>query len=120
MTKLPESIKIGWKDVKIVRVKTSFLKNNSDYWGQYVARESKIEIQEEASGADTANTLLHEIIHAIVYHSSMNTEGGPLKDEDAEEHVVNSMTNWLMGVFKDNPWLLDTLKDNIHGKTRKK
>jgi len=30
------------------------------------------------------------------------------------------MTNWLMGVFKDNPWLLDFLKDNIHGKTRKK
>jgi len=26
----------------------------------------------------------------------------------------------LMGVFKDNPWLLDFLKDNIHGKTRKK
>ena len=46
MTKLPDSVKIGWKDVKIEQVKTSFLKNNSDYWGQYVARESKIEIQE--------------------------------------------------------------------------
>ena len=30
---LPNSIKIGWKDVKIERVKTSFIKNNSDYWG---------------------------------------------------------------------------------------
>ena len=50
----------------------------------------------------------------------MNLEGGPLKDEYAEEHVVNSMTNWLMGVFKDNPWLLDTLKETIHPKNSKK
>ena len=67
-----------------------------------------------------ANTLVHEIIHAIVYHSSLNADGGPLHDDEDEEQTVNSMTNWLMGVFKDNPWLLDFLKDNIHGKTTKK
>ena len=120
MSKLPDKIKIGWKDVKIEKVKTSFIKNNSDYWGQYIARESKIEIQEEAKGIDLANTLLHEIIHAIVYHSSLNSEGGPLKDGDEEEQAVNSMTNSLMGVFKDNPWLLDTLKETIHPKNSKK
>ena len=117
---LPATIKIGWKDVKLERVKTSFIKNNSDYWGQYVARENKIEIQEEAEGQDLANTLLHEIVHAIVYHSSMNAEGGPLTQDGDEEQVVNSMTNWLMGVFKDNPWFLDFLKENIHGKKSRK
>ena len=65
---LPATIKIGWKDVKLERVKTSFIKNNSDYWGQYVARENKIEIQEEAKGLDLANTLLHEVNHPIVYN----------------------------------------------------
>ena len=118
--KLPEQIKIGWKDVDLQRVKVSFVKNNSDYWGQYIARQNKIEIQDEAQGQDLANTLVHEIIHAIVYHSSLNAEGGPLYESDDEEQAVNSMTKWLMGVFKDNPWLLDFLKDNIHGKTRKK
>lgn len=118
--KLPEQIKIGWKDVDLQRVKVSFVKNNSDYWGQYIARQNKIEIQEEAEGQDLANTLVHEIIHAIVYHSSLNAEGGPLYESDNEEQAVNSMTNWLMGVFKDNPWLLDFLKENIHPKTRKK
>ena len=82
--------------------------------------QNKIEIQDEAQGQDLANTLVHEIIHAIVYHSSLNAEGGPLYESDDEEQAVNSMTNWLMGFFKDNPWLLDFLKDNIHGKTRKK
>jgi hypothetical protein len=55
-----------------------------------------------------------------VYHSSLNAEGGPLYDSEDEEQAVNSMTNWLMGVFKDNPWLLDFLKENIHNKSRKK
>jgi len=117
--KLPDQIKIGWKDVDLQSVKFSFFKNNSDYWGQYIARQNKIEIQEEAQGQDLANTLVHEIIHAIVYHSSLNAEGGPLYESDDEEQAVNSMTNWLMGVFKDNPWLLDFLKENIHGKKTK-
>ena len=118
--KLPDKIKIGWKDVDLTKVKVSFVKNNSDYWGQYICRQNKIEIQEEAVGHDLANTLVHEIIHAIVYHSSLNAEGGPLYEGDNEEQTVNSMTNWLMGVFKDNPWLLDFLKENIHGKKPKK
>ncbi len=110
---LPATIKIGWKDVKLERVKTSFIKNNSDYWGQYVARENKIEIQEEAKGLDLANTLLHEVIHAIVYHSSLNAQGGPLHDDDHEEQAVNSMTNWMMTVLRDNPWFLETIKQSI-------
>lgn len=118
--KLPDKIKIGWKDVDLEKIKVSFAKNNSDYWGQYIARQNKIEIQEEAEGQDLANTLLHEIVHAIVYHSSMNAEGGPLTQDGDEEQVVNSMTNWLMGVFKDNPWFLDFLKENIHGKKSRK
>ena len=109
MMKIPNQIKIGWKDVDIETVKVSFVKNNSDYWGQYLVRQNKIEIQEEAKGQDLANTLVHEIIHAIVYHSSLNADGGPLSDDEDEEQTVNSMTNWLMGVFKDNPWLLDFL-----------
>ena len=91
--KLPDQIKIGWKDVDLQSVKVSFVKNNSDYWGQYIARQNKIEIQEEAQGQDLANTLVHEIIHAIVYHSSLNAEGGPLYQSKDEEQAVNSMTN---------------------------
>mgnify|MGYP006872252424 CR=1 FL=1 len=55
-----------------------------------------------------------------MYHSSLNAAGGPQYEGDNEEQAVNSMTNLLMGVFKDNPWLLDFLKENIHGKKAKK
>ena len=43
--KLPDKIKIGWKDVDITKVKVSFVKNNSDYWGQYICRQNKILIK---------------------------------------------------------------------------
>jgi len=57
---------------------------------------------------------LHEIIHAVIFLSSLNSDGGVLKDDDAEEQVANTITNWLMGVFRDNPAILDTLKETIY------
>ena len=107
-------VKIGFAVIHIERTDPSFKKNNVDCFGQYLSRENKIEIQKEISGIDYANTLLHEIIHAVIYLSSLNSDGGALKDDDAEEQVANTITNWLMGVFRDNPAILDILKETIH------
>jgi hypothetical protein len=112
----PEKIKIGWKDVKIKYVDPTFAKNNTDFYGQYLSRTSTIEVQKELKDSDLANTVLHEVIHACIYNSSLNAEGGALVDGKDEEQVVNSMTNQLMMVFKDNPWFLDFLKENIEDK----
>lgn len=119
MNKKPDSIKIGWKDVQIEYVNPGFFKNNTDYWGQYLARKSVIEIQEEIQGDDLANTLIHEVLHAIVYTSSLNAEGGALEDAKDEEQTVNSIANHLMSVIKDNPWFLDFLKEQIKPENQK-
>ena len=108
-----DKVKVGYADIKIERVLASFTKNNADCWGQYISRENKIEIQKEAVGIDYANTLLHEIMHAIVYLSSLNADGGALKEDDNEEQVTNTLTNWLMGVFRDNPRVLDIIKHEV-------
>lgn len=113
MSEKPTTIKVGWKDLKIEYVDPTFKKYNADYWGQFVARKGLIEVQREAQGDDLANTLLHEVLHAIVYTASLNAEGGALEEDKHEEQVVNSITNHLMGVFKDNPWFLDWLKEQI-------
>ena len=113
MSEKPTTIKVGWKDLKIEYVDPTFKKYNADYWGQFVARKGLIEVQREAQGDDLANTLLHEVLHAIVYTASLNAEGGALEEDKHEEQVVNSVTNYLMGVFKDNPWFLDWLKEQI-------
>ena len=82
--------------------------------------ERTIEIQKEIEGVDLANTVLHEIMHAIVYNSSLNSDGGALVDGKDEEQVVNSMCNQLMMVFRDNTWLLDFIKDRINQSEKSK
>ena len=34
--------------------------------------------------------------------------------DDAEELVVNTISNFMMGVYRDNPWLLDMLKKHLN------
>jgi hypothetical protein len=109
-----DQIKVGFADVKIERVDPSFRKSNTDCWGQYISRENKIEIQKEVDGIDYANTLLHEIMHACVYISSLNADGGALKEEDNEEQVVNTLTNMLMAVFRDNPKVLEIITEKVN------
>jgi hypothetical protein len=109
----PNNVKVGWKDIRIEYIEPQFERNNADFWGQFLSRKGVIEIQKEIQGDDLANTLLHEILHAIVYASSLNSEGGALEDHKDEEQTVNSITNHLMAVIKDNPWFLDFLKEQI-------
>ena len=52
-------------------------------------------------------------MHGIVYLSSLNSDGGALKEDDHEEQVVNTLSNWLMGVFRDNPKVLDIIKKEV-------
>ncbi len=106
---IPKTVKVGWNNVKFSFVDPSFIKE-SDCFGQYLSRECKIEIQKELDGDQLINTVLHEIIHCIIYNSSLNQDGGPLTDDKHEEQVTNSITNWLLNVFWDNPWLIDFLK----------
>ena len=106
---VPETVKVGWNTVSLSFVDPSFIKE-SDCFGQYLSRECKIEIQKELSGDQLINTILHEIIHCIIYNSSLNQDGGPLTDDKSEEQVTNSITNWLLNVFWDNPWLIELLK----------
>ena len=101
------------KDQQEVIKKTGNIQSLADQVERLESMQKQIEIQEEAKGLDLANTLLHEVIHAIVYHSSLNAQGGPLHDDDHEEQAVNSVTNWMMTVLRDNPWFLETIKQSI-------
>ena len=106
---IPATVKVGWNTVALSFVEPSFIKER-DCFGQYISRECKIEIQKELEGDQLINTVLHEIIHCIIYNSSLNQDGGPLTDDKSEEQVTNSITNWLLNVFWDNPWLVELLK----------
>ena len=117
----PTHIKIGYRDIKIEWIAPDFLTDElTDCYGQYKAREGVIQVQDSLGNQEKANTVLHEVMHACVYGSGLNVAEGPLKEDNAEELVVNQISNYLMGVFRDNPWFLDYLKVNVHDKVDEK
>jgi|TARA_R110000764_G_scaffold239463_1_gene338959 hypothetical protein len=110
----PTSIKIGYRDIKLEWIVPDFRTDVlTDCYGWYLPREGKIQLQNSLDPQEEVNTLFHEILHAIVYGSGLNQANGPLKEEDAEELAVNQITNYCMGVFRDNPWLLEYIKNNM-------
>ena len=112
---LPKSIKVGYRDIEIEYVNPDFKTDNlTDSYGEYRAREGKILIQHDICGQETSNVIIHECLHAICYASGLNQADSPLKEEDKEEIVVNQMANYLMGLFRDNPWFLDFIKNNMN------
>jgi len=112
---LPKSVKIGYRDIEIEYVSPDFKTDNMvDCYGEYRAREGKILLQHNLCGQEMSNVLLHECLHGIAYSSGLNQANGPLKEDDGEELVVNQTTNYLIAMFRDNPWFLDFLKNNIH------
>ena len=112
---LPKSVKIGYRDIEIEYVAPDFKTDNlTDCYGEYRAREGKILVQQNLCGLEMANVVLHECLHAIAYGSGLNQANGPLKEDDGEELVVNQMTNYLIGMFRDNDWFLDFIKNNIN------
>ena len=104
--KLPDKIRIGYQDIVIEREKASFSKPTDSY-GEYDHRKNSITIQSEA------NTLIHEILHGISYINSLTVSGQPLDTDSKEEVVINQITNGLIQVFRDNPWLSDYLKNRL-------
>tara|TARA_Y100000296_G_scaffold43156_1_gene49620 strand:- start:2273 stop:2626 length:354 start_codon:yes stop_codon:yes gene_type:complete len=103
---MPESIKIGYRDYKLEKWKQTVASAN-DAHGQFFSKEGIIGYTEEEKGVSHANTILHEILHAIIYQ--WNIELG----EKEEEHLVSALSNGLTTVLVDNPNLMDYIKNKI-------
>ena len=81
---MDKKVKIGYQHVIIERETPTFQKQ-SDSYGEYDHRKNTITIQ----------------------------SGQPLDTENKEEVVINTMTNALAQVFRDNKWLLPYFKDKF-------
>ena len=111
----PDEGKVGYRTIKIKYVRPDFIMDDMmESYGEYRAREGVIYIQDALVPQERCNTTWHEILHAVVYIAGLNQANGPLKEDDAEELVVNQVSNFMMGVYRDNPWLLDMLKKYLN------
>lgn len=90
--------------------------NGAPVWGSFDSTEEEIVLQKKfKSRVKEADTFLHEIIHAVNHNTNLM---GMVKHEDKwslEEHITQTIANGLTTVFKDNPEVLDYLKDRLHG-----
>ena len=109
---MEKKIKIGYQDITIER-ETSTFQKQTDCYGEYDHRKNTITIQNGLEPLDEANTMVHEVLHAVAYINSLTVSGQPLDTENKEEVVINQMTNGLVQVFRDNKWLLTYLKDKL-------
>jgi len=103
---IPDKVKIGYKNYKLEEWKQTVASAN-EAQGQFFAKEGVIGYTAEEKGVSHANTLLHEIMHGIIYQWNMELE------EKVEELVVNGLANGLTTVLVDNPKLIDYLKEKI-------
>lgn len=104
----PSRVKIGAHWYKIEWVPFAAIEGR--YVGLCFHQAKKIRVAAEQPKRQLAQTLLHEIMHAIYYEWGLTNSEMEAEDYQAgmlsEENVVNGISLGLTTVFADNPNLL--------------
>lgn len=87
-------------DLSYQKLKIGFSKNLGEDAGLYHAGDHQVVLQEGQKWHEEANTLLHELLHAICHCYNLDLS------YKLEEKVVSNLTNGLMEVLSRNPELL--------------
>lgn len=64
---------------------------------------------EDLSPHQAADTLLHEVLHCVVYLFNLN----PYINEDADEDFVHAMAPALLHTLRENPALVEALMSDL-------
>ena len=94
MSILKKKIRVNYEDVQIDLVSPSN-DNDDHYFGEYDSVKNIIQLDKTQSSRSLANSLLHEVLHSVIYHTGLNSDGNCLAADKDEELVVNNLTNTL-------------------------
>ena len=103
-----KNIKIGYREYKIKNL-DSIVSRCNEINGQFLASDGVIALSSTEDNISHANTLIHEILHAIIYQWGIDL------DDKEEEKICNTIANGLTTVFVDNPSLLSYIQKNLKG-----
>ena len=110
MSKIEKQIKIGYQKYDIDIWPETFA-TTEEAVGEFFNNDRKIGLRGDyVETLHGANTLLHEVMHGIVYQYGMVET---MEKFNKEEKIVNTMANGIMQVFVDNPWFMDYIKQQI-------
>ena len=110
---LKKKIKVGYTDIKIDLV-NEIPDKKQHVFGEYDPISLKILLDKNQSERSLANSFLHELVHAVVDNSGLNSDGNCLSSTKDEELTVNAIANQLSQVIRDNKWFLPYLQKNIN------
>ena len=109
--KLPAKyIKIGYGKYKL-QLWDKLTASSNEAYGEFFERQMAIGIDTNQTGVQLVNTLLHEIMHGIIYQYGMKLDGDA---DHREETLVNVITNGMTTVYSDNPWLLPWMNQQLN------
>jgi hypothetical protein len=106
LASLPGSVRIGPFDMAL---SLSDFPPDGDgvTFGQFSGSNQSIDLSSALrNGRIAADTLLHEITHALWWCAA-------LSDKDKEERTVAVLATGWAQVFRDNPWLHDWLREAL-------
>jgi len=101
---LPQFLEIGYQKIKISEY------DFTDAQGVYRAEQSEIRIREGTEGRELLNTILHEVLHSIVYVYGMKKD---FKDDDDEEKIINGLANGLTEAMLRNPSIVKIVNKTV-------
>lgn len=95
---LPKSVKVGYRTVHFKTVDERV----THALGVFNTRDGVIGLTTSQDDQELANTILHEIFHAVWHIYG-------LPHSEQEEQVVTTLSNGFSGVLRDNPKLFEVL-----------
>lgn len=106
--KVPKKVKIGYSTFNIDSKDEAWKEKNRAV-GMCKVDKSLIEYFNQQSDSEIVNTIIHEILHAIVYVFDIEFDSAK-----KEECLVTKMANGIHTLMLDNPellkWLLESCK----------
>lgn len=101
---LPKKIKCGLKTYKVLE---GYSDEYPEAWGSIDYKGQRIWIEPFSEINDQKETFIHEILHAIMFKAGINY----LLAEKERETVVDSLSKGLVELTKNNPSILEYLKE---------
>lgn len=111
---LPKKIKVLSVDYTVIKA-TAHEEGSNGFIGNCSCDKNIIKIRKDMTSHKQANTLLHELLHAVFFEMGMWPVGkDPLdKFEISEETMVNTFSNGLATVIRDNPALMAAIQKGL-------
>lgn len=109
MTTLPTVLHIGHQRVSVVEVDGLVDERGAALHGLYDPDNTTISLQAKLQPGLQAETLIHEVLHAIYYNWALNHDARKMD----EEEIVSRVSLGLAAVFAANGHLLDYLHHNL-------